>query len=68
MFSYLSEWEIIISATFILSSANTSNLDQSKILPFGKGLKKFVFYSEENIPEIFLQAFFLKLVKSVIKI
>ena len=36
--------EIIISATFIVSSANTLNLDQSKILPFGKGL---IFASQE---------------------
>ena len=38
MFSILSEREIIISATFILSSANAFNLDQSKILPYGKEL------------------------------
>ena len=36
MFSTLSEEEIIISATFILSSAFAFNLHQSKILLFGK--------------------------------
>ena len=38
MFSILSEGEITISATFILLSAKVFNLDQSKILPFGKTL------------------------------
>ena len=37
MLSTLSERETIISATFVLSSANAFILDESKILPFGKG-------------------------------
>ena len=36
MFSAVLEREIIILATFTMSSANAFNLDQSKILPFGK--------------------------------
>ena len=39
MFSTLSEGEINISATFILTSADAFNLDQSKILSFGKELR-----------------------------
>ena len=38
IFPTLSERRIIISVTFILSSANAFNLDQSKILQFGKEL------------------------------
>ena len=51
MFSTLSDREIIISATFILSSANTLNLDQSKILLFGKGLtlSPFVFNQKMTV-------------------
>ena len=56
MFSALSEREIIISATFILSSANAFKLDQPKNLSFGKELivvemVRFVFYRIENIWE-----------------
>ena len=40
MFSTLLEREIIISAIFTLSSANAFSLNQSKILPFCKGLKR----------------------------
>ena len=40
MFSTLSKIEIIIFVTFNLSSANAFNLDQSKILLFGKELIK----------------------------
>ena len=36
MFSTLSEREIIISAIFIMLSANAFNVDKSKILSFGK--------------------------------
>ena len=39
MFSTLSKTEIIIYVTFILSSANTFNLDKVKSLSFGNGLK-----------------------------
>ena len=38
MFSTPSEREIIISAVFILSSANALNFDLSKMLPCGKRL------------------------------
>ena len=38
---FCAEREIIISAPFILSSENSFNLDQSKILPFGKELRAF---------------------------
>ena len=43
MFSTLSEREIVISATFILPSANALNLEQSKMLLFGKGLNEGLF-------------------------
>ena len=39
MFSTLSKTKLIILSTPILSSANAFNMDQSKILPFGKELK-----------------------------
>ena len=39
MFSTLSKINFNLSFTFILSSANAFNLDQSKILSFGKGLR-----------------------------
>ena len=39
MFSTLSKTEIIIFVTFNLSSANAFNLDQSKTLSSGNGLK-----------------------------
>ena len=38
MFSTLSKRNFYFSVTFILSSANPSNFDQSKILSFGKEL------------------------------
>ena len=38
MFSTLSKTKILILGTLILSSANAFNLDQSKILSFGKEL------------------------------
>ena len=41
MFSTLSKREIVILATFNLSSTNAFNLDWSKILSFGKGLNVF---------------------------
>ena len=39
MFSTLLEKELVFSVIFILLSANAFNLDQSKILSFGKELK-----------------------------
>ena len=42
MFSTLSETNFNFYVTFILSSAKAFNLDQSKILSFGKGLKQTV--------------------------
>ena len=41
MFSTLPKTNVNFSFTFILSSANAFNLDQSKILSFGKEFKKF---------------------------
>ena len=38
MFSTFLKTNLNFSATFILSSANAFNLDQFKILPFGKAL------------------------------
>ena len=38
MFSTLSKTKIVILANFIFSSPNTFNLDQSRILSFGKEL------------------------------
>ena len=38
MFSTLPKTNFYFSVTFILSSANAFNLEQSKILSFGKGL------------------------------
>ena len=43
MFSTLSKTDIIILATFYLSSANPLNLIQSKNLSFGKELKEQLF-------------------------
>ena len=40
IFSTLSKTKIIIYVTFILSSANTFNLDKVKFLSSGKGLKE----------------------------
>ena len=40
---YQREREIIISVTFILSSADALNLNQDKFLPFGKGLDRNLF-------------------------
>ena len=41
MFFTLTKTEIVIQVTFNLSSANAFNLDQSKILLFGKELSEF---------------------------
>ena len=54
MFFSLSERKIIISATFILLSANAFNLDQCNILSFGKELNMsqkltFVLGTTKNI-------------------
>ena len=49
MFSALSEREINISVKSILLSANAFNLDQSKILPFSKGLIGSYVHSEISI-------------------
>ena len=42
MFSNLSKTIMVISATFVLSSANASNLDHDEILLFAKGLKHII--------------------------
>ena len=44
MFSTLPNLNFNISLTFILSSANAFNLDQSKILSFGKGINDLYVY------------------------
>ena len=41
MFSFLPKTNLNFSVRFILSSVNAVNLDQSKILPFGKELMHF---------------------------
>ena len=41
MFSTLPKTNLIFSVTFILSSANAFNLDQSTILSFGKELMHY---------------------------
>ena len=43
MFSTVSKTELIIFVTFNLSSANAFNLDRSKILSSGNGLKVLFF-------------------------
>ena len=43
MFSTLPKTNFNFSLPFILSSANAFNLDQSKILSFGKELNNFIF-------------------------
>ena len=48
VFSTISKTKIIISNTLILLSANTSNLDQSKILSFGKKLTLSSMYTHFN--------------------
>ena len=50
MFPALSMTELIILATFDLSSANTFNLDQTKILSFGQELILSLIHHFETIP------------------
>ena len=57
MFSTLSKTEIIIWATFILSSANAFNLVTSRILSFGKELKNF---ADENLKATYMIIFLSK--------
>ena len=51
MFSTLSEREIVISAIFILWSANALNLDQSEISPFDK--ESGSFFRKEQVFKLF---------------
>ena len=60
MFSTLPKTNFNFSFTFVLSSANTFNLEQPKKIPFGEDLKHFIVFAQPchpitiHIPKIFI--------------